>query len=228
MFFLNFFAYTSMSHYSEDSKKKLTVELVILCKNWLILSDANNSFVPHLYSQRNCTETWISLCFGFWSNWDFPTLWPVGKYWLDLIGDEPQKNIGQDICKQYWQGLIGDEPPKILAKIFAKKTGRVSSVMSFKLTGNDCGWDDQAMAVHIQCNCWRLFHLWKWFGLEGGEWSSAKGLVAPCCKLFSASILFLELPIEVFRSFGTTRIIYWPLFFLQQKPLVCSHVAKIN
>ena len=102
---------------------------------------------------------------------------------------------------------------KILAKIFAKKTGRVSSVMSFKLTGNDCGWDDQAMAVHIQCNCWRLFHLWKWFGLEGGEWSSAKGLVASCCNICSASILFLELPIEVFSSFGTTRIICWPPFF---------------
>ena len=162
--------------------------------------------------RKNCTKTWISLC-GFWSNWDFPTLWPVGKYRLDLIGDEPQKNIGQDICKKYWQGLIGDEPQKILAKIFAKKTGRVSSATSFKLTGNDCGRYDQAMAVHFQCNCWRLIHLWKWFGLEGGEWSSAKGLVAHCCNLFSASISSSELPIEVFSSFGTTRIICWPLFF---------------
>jgi len=130
--------------------------------------------------------------------------------------------------QKYWQGLIGDEPPKILAKIFAEKTGRVSSVMSFKLTGSDCGWDDQAMAVHIQCNCRRLFHLWKWFGLEGGEWSSAKGLVAPYCNLFSASILFLELPIEVFSSFGTARIIYWPLYFCNKSLWFCSHVAKIQ
>ena len=121
VFFLQFFAYASMSHYSEGSKKNLTVKLLILCKNWSILSDANNSFVPHLlYSHRNCTKTWISLC-GFWSKRDFPTLWPVGKYRLDLISDEPQKNIGQDICKKYWQGLVGDKPQKILAKIFAKK-----------------------------------------------------------------------------------------------------------
>ena len=97
------------------------------------------------------------------------------------------KKYWQRYLPKNWQGLIGDE---------------------FKLTGNDCGRDDQAMAVHIQCNCWRLVHLWKWFGLEGGlEWSSAKGLVASCCNLFPASILSSELSIEVFSSFGTTRII---------------------
>ena len=66
-----------------------------------------------------------------------------------------------------------------------------------------------------------------WTG-RGGEWSSAKGLVAPYCNLFSASILFLELPIEVFSSFGTARIIYWPLYFCNKSLWFCSHVAKIQ
>jgi hypothetical protein len=106
VFFLNFFAYTSMPHYSEDSKKNLTVELVILCKNWLILSDANNSFVPHPYSQRNCTKTLISLCFG-----------PTG---ISQLCDQLE-NIG-------WTSSVMSLK-KILAKIFAKNSGRVSSVM---------------------------------------------------------------------------------------------------
>ena len=171
------------------------------------------------YTHRETARKLRSVCVGFGPTGIFQLcdqLENIG--WTSSVMS--LKNIGQDICKKYWQGLIGDEPQKILAKIFAKKTGRVSSVTSFKLTGNDCVRYDQAMAVHFQCNCWRLIHLWKWFGLEGGgEWSSAKGLVAHCCNLFSASISSSELPIEVFSSFGTTRIICWPLF-LQQEPLV--------
>ena len=169
--------------------------------------------------RKNCTKTWISLC-GFWSNWDFPTLWPVGKYRLDLIGDEPQKNIGQDICKKYWQGLIGDEPQKILAKIFAKKNWQGLIGDEFQTdrkwlcavrSGYGCSFSVQLLEAYSPVEV-------VWTG-RGGEWSSAKGLVAHCCNLFSASISSSELPIEVFSSFGTTRIICWPLF-LQQEPLV--------
>jgi len=73
------------------------------------LSDANNSFVPHLYSQRNCTETLISLCFG-----------PTG---ISQLCDQLE-NIG-------WTSSVMSLK-KILAKIFAKNIGRVSSVMSLQ------------------------------------------------------------------------------------------------
>jgi len=187
VFFLNFFAYTSMSHYSEDSKKNLTVELVILCKNWLILSDANNSFVPHLYSQRNCTETLISLCFG-----------PTG---ISQLCDQLE-NIG-------WTSSVMSLK-KILAKIFAKNIGRVSSVMSLqkywqkylpkKLAGSHRWWVSNwpEMTVGGTIRLWLFifsaiaggfFTCGSGLDWKGGEWSSAKGLVA-LRSIFSLNLVF--------------------------------------
>lgn len=129
-FFSSIFSYTSLSQYSEDSKKNLTVELLILCKNWSILSHANNSFVPHqLYSQKKLHENldqsvWVLVQLGF-SN--FVTSWKISagphrwwaskKYWPRylqkiLAGSHRRwasKNIGKNICQKNWQGLIGDE-----------------------------------------------------------------------------------------------------------------------
>ena len=129
-FFSSIFSYTSLSQYSEDSKKDLTVELLILCKNWSILSHANNSFVPHqLYSQKKLHENldqsvWVLVQLGF-SN--FVTSWKISagphrwwaskKYWPRYLQKIlarshrrwASKNIGKNICQKNWQGLIGDE-----------------------------------------------------------------------------------------------------------------------
>ena len=218
-FFSSIFSYTSLSQYSEDSKKDLTVELLILCKNWSILSHANNSFVPHqLYSQKKLHENldqsvWVLVQLGF-SN--FVTSWKISagphrwwaskKYWPRylqkiLAGSHRRwasKNIGKNICQKNWQGLIGDEFQTDRKWLWAVRSGY------------GCSFSVQLLEAYSPVEV-------VWTGR--GEWSSAKGLVAHCCNLFSASISSSELPIEVFSSFGTTRIICWPLF-LQQEPLV--------
>ena len=219
-FFSSIFSYTSLSQYSEDSKKDLTVELLILCKNWSILSHANNSFVPHqLYSQKKLHENldqsvWVLVQLGF-SN--FVTSWKISagphqwwaskKYWPRylqkiLAGSHRRwasKNIGKNICQK---------------KLAGSHRWRVSNWPEMTVCGTIRLWLFIFSAI-----AGGLFTCGSGLDWKGGEWSSAKGLVAHCCNLFSASILSSELPIEVFSSFGTTRIICWPLF-LQQEPLV--------
>ena len=109
---------------------------------------------------------------------------------------------------------------KILAKIFAKNIGRVSSATSFKLTGNDCVRYDQAMAVHFQCNCWRLIHLWKWFGLEGGGVVLCKRIGCSLPQsIFSLNLVF-GVANRGFQLFWNNKNYLLASFFLQQEPLV--------
>ena len=181
------------------------------------------------YTHRETARKLGSVCVGFGPTGIVQLCDQLEKIGWTSSVMSLKKNIGQDICKKYWQGLIGDKPKKILAKIFAKKTGRVSSVMSSNWPEVTVGGTTRLWLFIFSAIAGGLFTCGSGLDWKGGglEWSSAKGLVAPCCNLLSASILSSELPIEVFRSFGPTRIIYWPLFFCNKSLWFCSHVAKI-